>query len=288
MMRDSRLPFTVLLPDTRTEPIEIHDHLTALRLCLVEKDGVKFLDDSWDAPGAYVLLDAPDADGTFGVYVGKAPAGIRSRLLDHERKKVWARAMLIRRDITNGLSSAQAGWLEGDLYELFDAAERAHLHNSVKPGDDTVPSYELRILETFRDPINRVLRLLGYDTSTEDDTASVTPSRRRTARFHGIALRQIFEAGLVVTGERLISTNGSWPASAVITNDGGIDYNGHRYDTPSGAAMAVKNGPANGWDFWAVERPDGSERLSTLRSLFAARELDPVGHPSVAAESRGE
>jgi hypothetical protein len=65
MMRDSRLPFTVLLPDTRTEPIEIHDHLTALRLCLVEKDGVKFLDDSWDVPGAYVLLDAPDADGAF-------------------------------------------------------------------------------------------------------------------------------------------------------------------------------------------------------------------------------
>jgi len=287
MMRDSRLPFTVLLPDTRTEPIEIHDHLTALRLCLVEKDGVKFLDDSWDVPGAYVLLDAPAADGAFGVYVGKASAGIRSRLLDHERKKDWARAMLIRRDITNGLSSAQAGWLEGDLYELFDAAERAHLHNSVKPGDDTVPSYELRILETFRDPINRVLRLLGYDTSTEDDTVNVTPARRRTARFHGIALRQIFDAGLVTTGERLISTNGSWPASAVITNDGAIDYNGHRYDTPSSAAFAVKNGPANGWGFWAVERPDGSERLSTLRNLFAAKKLDGVDRPTAATESHG-
>lgn len=234
----------------------------------------QFLDDSWDVPGVYVLLDAPAADGTFGVYVGKAPAGIRSRLLDHERKKAWARALLIRRDITNGLSSAQAGWLEGDLYELFDAAERAHLHNSVKPGDDTVPSYELRILETFRDPINRVLRLLGYDTSTEDDTPIPAPGRRRTARFLGITLRQIFDAGLIRTGERLISTNGSWPASAVITDDAGIDYNGVRYDTPSGAAMAVKNGPANGWDFWAVERPDGSERLSTLRSLFVAREPD--------------
>jgi Restriction Enzyme Adenine Methylase Associated len=196
--------------------------------------------------------------------------------------------MLIRRDITNGLSSAQAGWLEGDLYELFDAAERAHLHNSVKPGDDTVPSYELRILETFRDPINKVLRLLGYDTSTEDDTANVTPARRRTIRFHGIALRQIFDAGLVTTGERLISTNGSWPASAVVTNDGGIDYDGHRYDTPSGAAMAVKNGPANGWDFWAVERPDGSERLSTLRSLFAAREPDHVERPPKGSRIAGE
>ena len=234
-----------------------------------------------------MLLDAPTADGAFGVYVGKASAGIRSRLLDHERKKVWARAMLIRRDITNGLSSAQAGWLEGDLYELFDAAERAHLHNSNKPGDDTVPSYELRILETFRDPINRVLRLLGYDTSTEDDTANVTPARRCTARFVGIFLRQIFDAGLVTTGERLISTNGSWPASAVITNDGGIDYNGQRYDTPSRAAAAVKNGPANGRDFWAVERPDGSERLSTLRNQFVARGLPGVERPTATAESAG-
>ena len=145
----------------------------------------------------------------------------------------------------------------------------------------------MRILETFRDPINRVLRLLGYDTSTEDDTANVTPARRRSARFHGIAVRQIFDAGLLVEGERLISTNGSWPASAVITADGAINYNSHQYDTPSGAAMAVKNGPANGWDFWAVERPEGSERLSTLRNIFAARELDYLDRPAGAVKSLG-
>lgn len=273
--RDSRLPFTVLLPDSRSEPIEIHDHLSALRLSLVEKDAVSQLDGSWDVPGAYVLLDAPAPDGSYGVYVGKAPAGIRSRLLDHERKRYWARALLIRRDVSTGLSSAQAGWLEGDLYELFDSADRAHLHNSVKPGDDTVPSYELRILETFRDPINRVLRLLGYDTSTEDDSQLIGPSgRRRTARFHGITLQQLLGAGLIAPGERLISTNGSWPASAVITEDAHIEYNGRRFDTPSGAAMAVKDGPANGWDFWAVERSGGSERLSTLRTGFA-----PAGAP---------
>jgi len=71
------------------------------------------------------------ADATFGVYVGKAPAGIRSRLLDHECKKQWARALLIQRDNQHGLNSAHVDWLEGDLYDLFDAADRARLHNSV-------------------------------------------------------------------------------------------------------------------------------------------------------------
>ncbi|WP_157465707.1 hypothetical protein [Cellulomonas sp. Leaf395] len=258
----------MLLPDTRTEPIEIIDHLTALRMCVVEKDSVAHLDGSWDVPGAYVLLDPPDAAGGYGVYVGKAPAGIRSRLLDHERKRTWLRGLLIRRDVSTGLSSAQAGWLEGDLYQLFHSADRATLHNAVQPRDDTVPSYELRILETFRDPINRVLRLLGYDTGTADDTQVHAP--RRTSTFHGITMGQLLEAGLVQPGERLISTNGAWPASAVVLPNAKIDYNGGAYDTPSSAAQAVKNGAAvNGWDFWAVERSTGSERLSSLRTALA-------------------
>jgi len=78
-----------------------------------------------------LLLDSVAADATFGVYVGKAPAGIRSRLLNHERKKQWARALLIQRDNQHGLNSAHVDWLEGDLYDLFDAADRARLHNSV-------------------------------------------------------------------------------------------------------------------------------------------------------------
>lgn len=34
--------------------------------------------------------------------------------------------MLICRGITNGLSCAQAGWLEGDLYALFNGSEGAN------------------------------------------------------------------------------------------------------------------------------------------------------------------
>lgn len=265
--RDARLPFTVLLPDTRLEPIEIHDHSVALKMALVEKDAVALLGTDWDRPGVYILLDGVSEDSSFGVYVGKAPAGIRSRLLQHERKRQWVRALLIQRDMQHGLSSAQAGWLEGDLYELFDAADRAKLHNTVKPGDDTVPGYDLRILESFRDPVVRVLRLLGYDPATADDTVpDVKP--KRSMVYHGIGLRELLEAGLVEAGAKLVSTNGSWPATAWITDASAVEYDGTAYVTPSAAAAAVKNGPANGWDFWAVETADGSTRLSALRARY--------------------
>lgn len=265
--RDARLPFTVLLPDTRLEPIEIRDHSVALKMALVEKDAVSLLDGDWDRPGVYILLDGVSEDSSFGVYVGKAPAGIRTRLLDHERRRQWVRALLIQRDIQHGLNSAQAGWLEGDLYELFDAADRARLHNTVKPGDDTVPGYDPRILESFRDPIARVLRLLGYDPATADDSATdVRP--KRSVTYHGIGLPELMKAGLLKPGAKLISTNGSWPATAVLTPEAAVEYAGNRYPTPSGAAAAVKNGSANGWDFWAVETSEGSTRLSALRARY--------------------
>ncbi len=113
--RDARLPFTVLLPDTRLQQIEIHDHLTSLRMVLVEKDAVDLLGPSWDRPGVYVLLDGVAEDSTFAVYVGKAPVGIRSRLLDHERKKQRARALLMQRDNQHGLNSAHIGWLRVEI-----------------------------------------------------------------------------------------------------------------------------------------------------------------------------
>lgn len=264
--RDDRLPFTVLLPDTRLQPIQIHDHLTSLRMALVEKDAVHLLDQSWDRPGVYVLLDGVSEDSTFGVYVGKAPAGIRSRLLDHERKKQWARALLIQRDNQHGLNSAHIGWLEGDLYDLFDAADRARLHNGVKPGDDTVPGYDLRILESFRDPIVRVLRLLGYDPATADDQAAGGPKPTKT--YHGIGMQQLLAAGLVSAGAKLVSTNSSYPGTAEVTATGCVLLAGQEHQTPSGAAAALKGGAVNGWDFWALDLESGSVRLSTLRARY--------------------
>lgn len=78
----------------------------------------------------------------------------------------------------------------------------------------------------------------------------------------------------------LVSVNGAWPASGVVTAEGGVIVNGNGYPSPSAAASAVKNGAASGWDFWAVV--DGKERttLATLRSEYVE------AHPSADTPSR--
>ncbi len=265
------LPITTLLPDTAAEPIVMYDAHAALCIGLVERDGASFIGEDWEHPGNYILLDLPDPDGRWGCYVGKAPGGVRSRLLSHLRTKDhWRRALLIQRDTTHGFNSAQVGWLEGRLYDLLDAAEDAHLHNGNRPSDETLPSFERAMLEACVLPISRILRLIGYDPATADDTGTITTVTRprRTSRFRGITLKQIVTAGLLNPGTPVVSTNGAWPASGVTTADGCIEVNGTAYDAPSAAAVAVKNGPANGWDFWAVNDPTGRITLATFRARY--------------------
>lgn len=99
----------------------------------------------------YVLLDRHEPDGTWGAYVGKAPAGVRSRLLTHVAKKEhWNRALLVSRDTTFGFNSAQVGRLEGRLYDLLKAAGDVSLHNGLRPSDETLPPHERLALVAAR------------------------------------------------------------------------------------------------------------------------------------------
>lgn len=261
------LPFTVLVPSDGMSPIEVFDQHAALKMAVVERTGASVLSDEWDAPGVYLLVDRHGADGTWGVYVGKAPAGIKARLGSHLRNKDhWYRAVLIRRDTTYGFNSAQIGWLEGRLHDLLVAAEDAQLHNANRPSDETLPPYDRQMLELVVVPVARLLRLIGHDPMTTDDATS--PSTQRSSRFYGISLAQIVDSGLLEVGSQLVSTNGAWPASAIVRDGGQIEVADVVYATPSAAATAVKDGPANGWDFWSVHSPSGRVSLATLRANY--------------------
>lgn len=48
--------------------------------------------------------------------------------------------------------------------------------------------------------------------------------------------------------------------------DGGLMFNGNRYDSPSSAAMAITGNPVNGWTFWEVKLP-GRGDWRTMREL---------------------
>lgn len=268
------LPLTVLIPDNAAIPIEILDQHAALKMAVVTRFGVHALSQDWDSPGIYLLLHRHDAAGMWGVYVGKAPAGIKPRLSSHLRNKEhWYRAVLVRRDTTYGFNSAQVGWLEGRLYEMLMAAEDARLNNSNRPSDETLPPYDRQMLEMVVLPLQRLLRLIGHDPATSDDSAEATT--RRTSRFYGITLATLLEAGFVTEGAELVSNNGAWPATAKIGAGGTVLYNEVTYPAPSAAAAAVKGGAANGWEFWAVD--DGVKRV-TLGSI-RAKFLETIGDP---------
>ena len=270
------LPVTVLLASEPGMPVTVLDGNAALRMAVVDRASMSALGDEWDRPGVYLLLDPVQLDGTYGVYVGKAPAGLRSRLRNHRRNKDhWARALLVVRDTTYGWDSAQVGWLEGRLYDLLDGATLATLSNGNRPQDETVRPYDRAALEAATQPIAAVMRLLGCSPDTFDDSAVGNEAITITSaspRQYGVSIADLLAAGDLNVDEKLISTYPSYPATATIRPDGTIVYDDVSYSSPSAAGSAVRGGKAtNGWSFWAVERDGSSVPLATIRARHLRR-----------------
>ena len=270
--------FTILVPRSYDQPVEIYDQSAAIRMAVVQREhlnaGVK---EEWNVAGTYILLGPVSTGGDWQCYTGKAPAGIVNRLKRHTKNKDfkwWSRALLILKDTTYGFTSTQTGWLEGRLYDLLKAAEYARLENKTRPSDETLPPYEQQALEQVLHPVSSMLRLLGYEPTTADDEGEdggTSPTTNKKIRYN-VSVSQLVTAGLLEVGSRLVSTNGAWPATATVQSDGKILFNGVEYEKPSAATSAVKDGRSdNGWEFWALETENGLVRLATLR----ARHLDP-------------
>lgn len=265
------LSANVVIPESAQEPIEVYIDHVALCVAVVERAGARTLGSDWNVPGVYVLLDPSGPDGTWGGYVGKAPAGIKARLSTHlSQKDHWSRAVLVRRDTKYGFHSAQVGWLEGRLYDLLHAAAGARLHNARRPVDETLPPHDRQMLESCVMPIVRVLRLLGYDPApvgTAEPASSNTRSARRVIRG---TVQDLVKAGLLHPHAKLVSTSGKWPAEATVLPDGRIEYGGRAFTSPSGAADHVTGGSVNGWSFWAAETDTGRVTLAALRARLTA------------------
>ncbi|MFA1549224.1 hypothetical protein [Actinomadura chokoriensis] len=272
------LATNVVIPGSAQAPIDVYIDHVALRVAIVERVGTRSLGSDWDVPGVYALLDPASSDGTWGVYVGKAPAGIKSRLSDHlSGKDHWSRAVLLRRDTSYGFHSAQVGWLEGRLYDLLHAVPEARLHNLRRPVDETLPPHDRQMLENCVVPFVRVLRLLGYDATTSNAMPEPplprprVPSdsgRRVRRKIHG-TVPDLLLAGLLEAQAKLVSTSRAHPAEAIILPDGRIEHDGRLFGSPSGAADYVTKGSENGWTFWAVETDTGTITLDSLRKRLS-------------------
>ena len=104
-------------------------------------------------------------------------------------------------------------------------------------------------------------------------------------------LVDLLQAGLLASGDKLVTLDQRWPGEGVVTAEGWIDVAGEAYWSPSGAAKALSGRKAEaGWDFWAVESSDGPT-LNELRARLTSGSTTPPSSDThqgnVPAEAAG-
>lgn len=151
--------------------VEITCKPHALKMAVVRN--AKDLGDQWKSPGIYVLLGS-QSESSWRAYVGKSNQ--LSGRFAQDRDFEWHRALLVRHSV--GFDSAEAGWLEGRMHGLLEAAG-VDLENTQRPGDPTLPVSKQESLERYVEVIQDALVLLGYDLSGRrkvNSGQSVTPT----------------------------------------------------------------------------------------------------------------
>lgn len=260
---------TFILPYSSEEPLELNIKDPALAMAVVHRDAICNLEDKWSrAIGVYVLLGPCDDDQyEYRAYVGKSETGgLKERLTTHRNSKTWEknhglpkdwwkRALLVRSRAEDGFDSAEAGWLEGRLWEVFDVAPAAKLIG--KKGDDqTLPDYRLDMPKRCVPAITAVLRAIGAppDGITLPNQSKKDKPLRETKQ--AVTIADLVGSGLLPAEARLYPVPLKYKdakTDARLLPDGRVRVNGEIYDTLSPAAQAVtKNTAQGGWVFWGV------------------------------------
>ena len=68
----------------------------------------------------------------------------------------------------------------------------------------------------------------------------------------------------IISRKRIFATYKGKKYKAIVQSNGRIKFDGALYDSPSGAAQAVRKRPTNGWRFWHVRK---GGKLVALRDL---------------------
>jgi len=268
MADDATFPLVLHLPHEVHAPIEIETGFAGLRMVYLPKSRISMLTPEWDARGAYVLLGPSEDAGCYWARVGKSsPGKLRQRVGWHVRNtKTWDRALLIASTVGNGFNSAQAGYLEGRLTEILDAAPAAQVHAKRRDKDDTLEDWQQAELEPGLQVVTAVMRLIGYppDTLDQQEDGDRPPGTKRSRSETSVA--DLIEAKLIKPGTSLRARWGGYGEKAEVQADGNLVVEGSSFTSPSGAAKHVTGRATNGWDFWVVPSGDGSLRpLATLR-----------------------
>ncbi len=146
------------------EPTKIDFRYPALSMALLER-GQRLRGDVWNTSGIYFLVGPGQAAGSSRIYVGKSPAGVATRIVQHEASKDWwDRAVVVVANRRDGFTSAEVGWLEAAFVTRLRESIGESVANKTQPSDNTLPSYMIPELQAQIHPIEAVLRLLGVLT----------------------------------------------------------------------------------------------------------------------------
>jgi hypothetical protein len=258
-------PVTLYVPSSAAEPIEVKVHASGLRMVLVNRESVPFLDESWAVLGIYILLGPADKPDRYSAYVGEVgKRNLLLRIKEHVGgKNWWSRALLIA-SASNDLNSAEIGWLEGSLYDVLKNAVAADVMNKGRPGDQSLPLPEQTALERYVELTMVALRAAGVSPDTGDQKP-VAPHKRKVYRE---SVKDLLEAGLLKAGTHLYPLRKNLTDTALVLDDGNLKIEDDIFEAVSPAAAAVSGNKAEaGWEFWGAPSGEGG-----FVSLFELRD----------------
>ena len=85
-----------------------------------------------------------------------------------------------------------------------------------------------------------------------------------------IGLDALISEGLLRVGQTLTGRGRFSDVQATVLPDGSLQVGDKFFESPSGAARAVRKRKANGWTFWDVDAANGV-RLDDLRSQYSVQ-----------------
>jgi hypothetical protein len=262
-------PASVQIPKEPEAAVVADFPIHALRVAYIAKPYVTKLGADWHVPGVYLLIGPGLIAGRLPVYVGKS-VGMRGRLITHRSKPKldWARAMLVRRDTTDGFNSAEVGYLEGRVAGELAGLPGIDLHLEKEDLDTTLPGHLLPVLDAFVPTILAAARLGGLSLvpapdDVVDEDAAGNGGGRKT--YSG-TVADLLAAGLLEAGAQLTFSRAGKVAQGKVTSEGEIVVEGKAYGSPStAAAKALGLKAANGWVSWRLDGGTGAT-LAELRA----------------------
>ena len=249
----------VQVPSDVEAPIIADFFEHALRVAYVERTHLLSLPQSdWDEAGVYILLTT---DGKGHAYVGQARR-LRERLKQHNHypKLDWQRAIVVKRDTTDGFNTAEIGYLEGRLSAELGALDTVTVIEGQKSGDETLSAHMRLPLDSFVKSILGALRLAGIsilratpDTETEGKNTGNPVTENKEKKLFSVKLSDLVSSGLLLAGKTLYLNQRGKIATGTVTVDGEIIVDGVTFRSPSAAAAkALEVQSSNGWVAWRV------------------------------------